>query len=89
MALPSRCQTENCIDNRNTRQSPAGAGHARRHRVKPHRAMMLCLFHWTLIVAGVFALGSGRIMHDVAGRSLAGRRSLAGTEVASGDGGRV
>ena len=44
---------------------PMGVVHARRHRVRQHRATMIGLFVGALIVAGIFALRSGRIMHEV------------------------
>jgi uncharacterized membrane protein len=44
---------------------PLGVLHARRHRVKQHRATMIGLFAGALIVAGIFTLWPGRIMHDV------------------------
>jgi uncharacterized membrane protein len=44
---------------------PLGVLHARRHRVKQHRATMIGLFIGALIVAGIFTLRPGRIMHDV------------------------
>ena len=44
---------------------PVGILHARRHRVKQHRATMIWIFVGALIVAGIFTLLPGRIMHDV------------------------
>ena len=44
---------------------PMGVVHARRHRVKQHRATMIWLFVGALIVAGVFTLFPDRIMHGV------------------------
>lgn len=44
---------------------PVGVAHARRHRVKQHRATMIGLFAGALIIAGIFTLFPGRIMHDV------------------------
>lgn len=44
---------------------PAGVVHARRHRVKQHRATMIGLFAGALIIAGIFTLLPGRIMHNV------------------------
>jgi uncharacterized membrane protein len=44
---------------------PMGVVHARQHRVKQHRATMIGLFFGGLIVAGIFTLRSGRIMHAV------------------------
>ena len=44
---------------------PMGVIHARRHRVRQHRATMIGLFVGGLILAGIFTLRQGRIMHDV------------------------
>lgn len=44
---------------------PVGVVHARRHRVRQHRASMIWLFAGALIIAGIFTLLPGRIMHDV------------------------
>ena len=55
---------------------PLGVVHARRHRVKQHRATMIGLFVGALIVAGIFTLLPGRIMHDVVCRALRLRPSL-------------
>jgi uncharacterized membrane protein len=44
---------------------PLAILHARRHRVAQHRAAMLALFTGALVVAGVFTLYPGRIMHRV------------------------
>lgn len=44
---------------------PLGVLHARRHRVQRHRNTMIGLFAGPLVVAGAFALGPGRIMHEV------------------------
>lgn len=44
---------------------PMGVIHARRHRVRQHRATMIGLFVGGLILAGIFTLREGRIMHDV------------------------
>jgi uncharacterized membrane protein len=44
---------------------PLGVLHARRHRVKQHRVAMISIFVGALIVAGVFTLMPGRIMHEV------------------------
>ena len=44
---------------------PLSVRHARRHRVKQHRAAMIWMFVGALIVAGVFTLWPGRIMHEV------------------------
>jgi uncharacterized membrane protein len=44
---------------------PLGVMHARRHRVKHHRNAMIGLFLGALIIAGIFTLAPGRIMHEV------------------------
>jgi uncharacterized membrane protein len=44
---------------------PLGLAHARRHRVNQHRTAMIWLFIGALLIAGVFTLSPGRIMHDV------------------------
>ena len=44
---------------------PVGVLHTRRHRVARHRRVMQLLFFGALIVAGIFTLTPGRIMHDV------------------------
>jgi uncharacterized membrane protein len=44
---------------------PLGVWHARRHRVEKHRWAMTALFAGALVIAGVFTLLPGRIMHDV------------------------
>lgn len=44
---------------------PVAVGHARRHRVGQHRRAMLLLFAGALVIAGLFTLSPGRIMHDV------------------------
>jgi uncharacterized membrane protein len=44
---------------------PIGVVHARRHRVNQHRTTMIWLFVGALIVAGIFTLRPGPIMHDV------------------------
>jgi uncharacterized membrane protein len=44
---------------------PVGVVHARRHRIRQHRATMIWLFAGALIVAGIFTLRPARIMHDV------------------------
>ncbi len=38
---------------------------ARRHRVAQHRRTMIAIFLGALVVAGLFTLVPGRIMHDV------------------------
>lgn len=45
---------------------PIAVLHARRHRVADHRQLMILLFLGALVVAGLFTLVPGRIMHDVA-----------------------
>ncbi|MBI1173134.1 DUF2306 domain-containing protein [bacterium] len=44
---------------------PVAVGHARNHRIGAHRRVMLMLFAGALLIAGVFTLSPGRIMHDV------------------------
>ncbi|WP_340109908.1 DUF2306 domain-containing protein [Pikeienuella sp. HZG-20] len=44
---------------------PVAVMHARGHRVAKHRRAMILLFMGALVVAGVFTLSPGRIMHDV------------------------
>jgi uncharacterized membrane protein len=44
---------------------PVGVVHARRYRIRQHRTTMIWLFAGALIVAGIFTLRPGRIMHDV------------------------
>jgi uncharacterized membrane protein len=44
---------------------PIGITHARRHRIKTHRRVMLGLFFGALVIAGVFTLWPGRVMHEV------------------------
>lgn len=44
---------------------PGAVAHARRHEVPSHMRAMRSLFFWALIVAGVFTLWPGRIMHAV------------------------
>jgi uncharacterized membrane protein len=44
---------------------PMGVMHARRHRVRRHRSAMIGIFVGALVVAGIFTLLPGRIMHDV------------------------
>jgi uncharacterized membrane protein len=36
-----------------------------RHRVRRHRSAMIWLFAGALLIAGIFTLTPGRIMHDV------------------------
>jgi uncharacterized membrane protein len=45
---------------------PIAVLHARRHRVKQHRWAMTAIFFGALVVAGLFTLVPGRIMHAVA-----------------------
>ena len=45
---------------------PIGLLHARRHRVRRHRASMIGLFAGALVIAGLFTLLPGRVMHEVA-----------------------
>jgi uncharacterized membrane protein len=44
---------------------PVAVFHARRHRVQQHRIAMLSLFFGALLIAGLFTLFPGRIMHAV------------------------
>ncbi|MFZ5751001.1 MAG: DUF2306 domain-containing protein [Pseudomonadota bacterium] len=44
---------------------PGAVTHARRHEVAGHRRAMRSLFFWALIVAGLFTLWPGRLMHAV------------------------
>jgi uncharacterized membrane protein len=44
---------------------PVGVWHARRHNVRGHRLTMLGLFGGALVIAGLFTLAPGRIMHQV------------------------
>ncbi|MBI1418957.1 MAG: DUF2306 domain-containing protein [Limimaricola sp.] len=44
---------------------PMGVAHARAHRVGRHKRTMTLLFAGALVVAGIFTLSPGRIMHDV------------------------
>ena len=44
---------------------PVAVLHARRHRVRQHRIAMLSLFFGALVIAGLFTLFPGRIMHTV------------------------
>jgi uncharacterized membrane protein len=39
--------------------------HARRHNVSAHRKAMMSIFFGALVVAGLFTLLPGRIMHAV------------------------
>ncbi|WP_398467932.1 DUF2306 domain-containing protein [Tardiphaga sp.] len=42
-----------------------GVVHARRHRRRAHAITMICIFIGALVIAGVFTLVPGRIMHSV------------------------
>jgi uncharacterized membrane protein len=44
---------------------PLAVLHARRHRVVQHRRAMISIFFGALVVAGLFTLLPGRIMHAV------------------------
>jgi len=44
---------------------PIGVLHARRHRVAQHRWTMILTFVGALVIAGLFTLVPGRIMHAV------------------------
>jgi uncharacterized membrane protein len=44
---------------------PIAVLHARRHRVAAHRKAMTALFVGALVLAGVFTLLPGRVMHEV------------------------
>lgn len=44
---------------------PIAVAHARKHQIANHRRVMLLLFAGALLIAGVFTLWPGRIMHDV------------------------
>jgi uncharacterized membrane protein len=44
---------------------PFAVLHARRHRIKNHRNAMISLFAGALVIAGLFTLLPGRIMHAV------------------------
>jgi uncharacterized membrane protein len=44
---------------------PLAVVHARRHRIDRHRNAMLAIFTGALVIAGVFTLLPGRIMHAV------------------------
>jgi uncharacterized membrane protein len=45
---------------------PLAVVHARRHRVELHRNAMIAIFVGALVIAGLFALMPGRVMHAVA-----------------------
>jgi uncharacterized membrane protein len=44
---------------------PLAIHRARQHRIAQHARAMKLLFLGALVIAGVFTLGPGRIMHDV------------------------
>ena len=44
---------------------PLGAVAARQHAVERHRRTMIGLFAGALVIAGIFTLAPGRIMHSV------------------------
>ena len=44
---------------------PFGVWMARRHRVVDHRRIMILIFSGALVIAGLFTLLPGRIMHSV------------------------
>jgi uncharacterized membrane protein len=44
---------------------PLAVMHARRHRVAQHRAAMISIFVGALVIAGLFTLLPGRVMHAV------------------------
>lgn len=44
---------------------PVAVWRARTHQVRAHRRAMLGLFTGALVIAGLFTLAPGRIMHDV------------------------
>jgi uncharacterized membrane protein len=44
---------------------PLAVMHARRHRVAQHRAAMIGIFVGALVIAGLFTLLPGRVMHAV------------------------
>jgi uncharacterized membrane protein len=44
---------------------PLAVMHARRHRVGRHRSAMIAIFTGALVIAGLFTLAPGRIMHAV------------------------
>jgi uncharacterized membrane protein len=45
---------------------PLAVVHARRHRVELHRDAMIAIFVGALVIAGLFTLMPGRVMHAVA-----------------------
>jgi len=44
---------------------PVAVLHARHHRVERHRKAMTSIFIGAMVIAGLFTLLPGRIMHDV------------------------
>jgi uncharacterized membrane protein len=44
---------------------PLAVMHARRHRVEAHRRAMIAIFFGALVIAGLFTVMPGRIMHAV------------------------
>jgi uncharacterized membrane protein len=44
---------------------PLGVWMAHRHRVADHRRIMILIFSGALVIAGLFMLVPGRIMHTV------------------------
>ena len=44
---------------------PLAVMHARRHRVEAHRRAMIAIFFGALVIAGLFTVTPGRIMHTV------------------------
>lgn len=44
---------------------PVAVLHAHRHRTTQHRRLMINLFVGALVLAGIFTIWPGRIMHDV------------------------
>jgi uncharacterized membrane protein len=44
---------------------PLGVAHARRHNVTGHKFTMVSIFAGALVIAGIFTLLPGRIMHRV------------------------
>jgi uncharacterized membrane protein len=44
---------------------PLAVMHARRHRVDRHRRAIVAIFVGALVIAGLFTLAPGRIMHAV------------------------
>jgi uncharacterized membrane protein len=45
---------------------PLAVVHARRHHVERHRNAMIAIFVGALVIAGLFTLMPGRVMHAVA-----------------------